>query len=77
VDASSVSSTSSALVILAPLTVTGVWAGACQYRHGAVNHTLNQVKSGAARLSRRASRLHLGQLGGHGASVHWTALNAA
>jgi len=43
VSASSVSSVSSALVIWLPFTVTGAVAGAFQYRHGALSHTLAQV----------------------------------
>jgi hypothetical protein len=65
VAASRVSSISRVPLILLPLTLTGVDAGAGQYRHGALNQALAQVSNGAVRLTRVLSLSHLAQLSGH------------
>src|SRR5580700_11908226 len=66
VAASSVSSMSRALWIALPLpsepTCTGRWAGAGQYRHGALNQALAQVSNGATRLTAVLSASQTAQL---------------
>src|SRR3954451_24362346 len=73
VAASSISSTRRALETPTPVTSTGLRALACQYRHGALNQALPQVRNGALALMRVLSAFHVLQDLGHGASVHCTA----
>src|SRR3984885_4275540 len=74
VAASSVSSMSRALRIALPLppepTRTGRWAGAGQYRQGALNQALPQVSNGAILLTAVLSASQTAQLVGHCTSVH-------